>query len=339
MKLKRFSLATGVAATLGLFGAGVASANQFVGDLVYCDVGGTRGVYDPDAGDYGIDGVEIAIHCVGTQNTCDVTTTTGAFHASVDLGNFAANCAEHATFDILDPAARNGRYAVNLTRPEACPNPLGVPVSCTVTVNPATLPADCDALVTPTLDPELPVDGNGDGDYCDAEDGPFVEDQILGDNGNDPVVCEAVPSAVLGDAIHEYNSNNPPITTRCSLYADFGYESGEEECVPCIERKKHHDDRDSDSDHKNKKGWGWSNKSSFGWNHFDHADSDSDSDDEPDPSGLPYCPKEGEGEPGVVYCPVDRPDDDHDSDSNHGCKDHGQHSWGWSSKWGFSYRR
>lgn len=349
----KFSFLAGVASTFALLGAGVASANQFVGDLVYCEVGGTKGVYEPDLGDYGIDGVEVQVHCTNPAGgTCDVTTTTGAYHASVDPATFNSVCSGLSTFDILDPAARNGRYAVNITRPEACPaSVLALPLTCVARVNPATLPADCNGLVTPIVTPELPADGNADGDYCDAEDGPFVEGQILGDNGVDPVSCEATASGPPGDGAHEVTITQPISNTRCALFNDFGYEGAEEPCVPCIERKRGHDDRDSDSDrkhgkkHKKSKSHDYRTASWMGGH--DHGDSDSDSDTHP--SGLPYCPDADDEDsdsdshkrmsrnttpdPDVVYCPVTPPPSDEDSDSDsdsshngHGCsRDHNKH--------------
>lgn len=318
---------------VALFGAGVASANQFVGDLVYCEVGGERGVYEPAAGDYGIDGVEVSVHCTdGAGAVCDLTTTTGAYHATVDPGTFNAACSSLATFDILDPNARTGRYAVNLVGPGGCGASFRMPVSCTVAVNPNTLPANCNALVSPTVTPELPADGNGDGDYCDAaEDGPFVEGQILGDNGVDQAICEAAPS-VAGDGVHEYHSYNPPSGSRCALYDDFAFEKDAPECTPCVPRKH--------SCHKKSKS---KNKYSswYGGNDDPHGD-------------LPTCPSSVGSDPkrlytpatnnpsNVTYCPVDDSDEDNHRDGHHWKKHKNQHkkhwgfgkaSWGWAWGW------
>lgn len=322
-----------VASTFVLLGAGIASANQFVGDLVYCEVGGTRGVYEPAQGDYGIDGVAVDIHCTdGTGAVCDLETSTGAFHSSVDVPTFASNCSSFSTFDILDPAARTGRYAVNLLGPGACPVTFRHPVSCTVTVDPATLPANCDLLVSPTVTPELPVDVNTDGDYCDPEDGPFVEGQILGDNGADQATCEAAPS-IPGDGVHEYHSNNPPSSTRCSLFDDFAFEKDEPECTPCVPRKH--------SCHK---------KSKHHNNGYRSVKVDPH-------EGIPTCPKEVRDDPRhryssnttpttppVVYCPVDDDDDDdhHGNNGHHGKKKFwgwGHHGWGWGWGWGWGHGR
>jgi hypothetical protein len=336
--MKRISnwMLRGVAASaVALFGAGTTSANQFVGDLVYCEVGGERGVYEPEAGDYGLDGVEVSVHCTdGTGAVCDLTTTTGGFHSSVDVGTFNSNCSAFSTFDITDPAQRTGRYAFNLLGPGACPVTFRHPVSCTIAVNPETLPADCDALVSPTVTPELPEDGNGDGDYCDAaDDGPFVEGQILGDNGADQATCEAAPS-IPGDGVHEYHSNNPPSSTRCSVFDDFAFEKDEPECVPCVPRKH--------TCHKK----GKHNKHSYRGGYEDPHE------------GIPTCPA-GVGSdpkrtysptttnptnPPVTYCPVD---DDDDDDHGHG-HGHGHHNkpkhkkhWGWGPwhwGWGWGWR-
>ena len=297
--------------------AGSASANQFVGDLVYCEKGGTRGIYEPEAGDVGLDGVEVTIHCTDANAAvCDITTTTGAYHSSVDVGTFESNCSAYVDYDIADPAQLTGRYAVNLLGPGGCPTTFRAPVSCTVTVNADTLPADCDALVSPTLTPALPADGNGDGDFCDAEDGPFVEGQILGDNGADQATCEAAPS-IPGEAVHEYHSNNPPSSTRCSLFDDFAFEQNEPECVPCVPR------------------YHGCKRNSYGsWSSLFVN---------PHP-GIPTCPY-GVGTdpnklytpatttyPPVTYCPVDDNDpDDHDG-SHHGSH-HEHKKFGWKKSW------
>lgn len=321
--MRSIRLSKGALLSALVLAAGPASANQFVGDLVYCEVGGERGVYEPELGDYGLDAVTVNVHCTDAAGTtCDVATTTGAFHASVDPAAFQSTCASYATFDLLDPAARTGRYAVNLLRPESCGTAIVAPLHCTVSVDPNTLPADCDALVSPTIAPELPADGNGDGDWCDAEDGPFVEGQILGDNGADQAACEAAPS-IPGDGAHEYNSARPPAASRCSLYEDFAFEGDEPECVPCIPRT-HQCGKSKSS---------WRTESAH--------------------PGIPYCPS-GVKErghrhfkhknesvnaswttspaPEVVYCPVDdSPDGDHPK--SHHRRDHEKHwkkgSWGW----------
>jgi len=313
---------------VALFGAGVASANQFVGDLVYCEVGGERGVYEPDAGDYALDGVEVTVHCTGsTGGVCDYTATTGTYHETVDPATFAFACQPFADYDLADPNARSGRYVVNVATPTACNATLSGQRSCTVTVNPATLPADCNALVTPTITPELPADGNGDGDYCDAtEDGPFVEGQILGDNGVDQAVCEALPS-VPGDGVHEYFPQSPLTSTRCSLYSDFGFEKDAPECVPCVPRYHTCQKRS------------WSSYSS--WYSDPHGD-------------LPTCPSTVGTDPkrlytptyynpsNVTYCPVDDSDENNHTDGHHWKKYKNKHKkhwgfgkayWGWNWGW------
>jgi hypothetical protein len=332
----------GVAASaVALFGAGVASANQFVGDLVYCEVGGERGVYEPDAGDYALDGVEVTVRCTGsTGGVCDYTATTGTYHETVDAATFDFACQPFADYDLADPAARAGRYVVNVATASACNATLGGSRSCTVTVNPATLPADCDALVSPTIDPELPADGNGDGDYCDAaEDGPFVEGQILGDNGVNQAVCEALPS-IPGDGVHEYFPQSPLTSTRCSLYNDFGFEKDEPECVPCVPRKHTCDKRGKKGKH-DKKG------------KYSHA-SWYEQDDDPH-GDLPTCPASVGSDPkrlytpsynnpsDVTYCPVDDSDEDDHHDGRHWKKHKNKHKKHWSYGkafwgWGWSWR-
>jgi hypothetical protein len=139
-----------------------------------------------------------------------------------------AGCRDLRTFG---PGDVTGRYLVNVLiqqdgSPSVC---IGAP-QCTVTVNPATLPASCSTPVTPIVDPvtptgDVPVDGNTDGDYCDPEDGPFAEGQILGNQSTSQASCEA------------YASPGPPATgshislvrgsaTTCSLFSDFGYTPG-----------------------------------------------------------------------------------------------------------------
>lgn len=307
MASRRFRVPRGIAAAATSFAlvvASAASANQFIGDLVYCDVGGQRGAYEPEAGDYGIDGVEVQIECEDTAgHVCDVTTTTGAFHASVVQNTFASVCGAHADYDLTDAGARTGRYAVNLLRPETClASGFTIPVSCTVTINPDTLPANCDALVTPSVAaPIVPADGNADGDFCDPEDGPFAEGQILGDNGADQAICQMAASGPADDGVHTTHVTQPPSGTSCSLYADFGYEAQEQECIPCV-KKEHRCGRGHPSSYMSLK---------------------SSSDER-----LPYCPsgkvRDGaiETSTGLHYCPVEKPDD----------RDHGKHHRKWFKK-------
>ena len=320
---RKLVVATAFATLVG----GASSANVFIGDLVYCDVGGTRGAYDPDQGDYGINGVEVDIHCTNTAGaTCDVTTTTGAYHASVDPATFNSTCSAFSTFDVQDPAALTGRYAVNITRPEACPaSVLTLPLTCTATVNPATLPTTCNALVTPSVStPVLPADGNGDGDFCDAEDGPFVEGQILGDNGVDQATCEANGAAPPANGSHETIIEQPLAQNHCALYDDFGYEKNQPTCTPCVPR--------THTCHKGISSW----SSLFVNQH----------------PGVPTCPY-GVGtdpnkvytsttwnQPPVTYCPVDDTDPD-DYDGSHHPNHHHHKEWSfgpisWSS-WGWGW--
>ena len=203
---------------------------------------------------------------------------------------------------------------MNLLRPETClDSGFTIPVSCTVTVNPATLPANCDALVTPSVAaPIVPADGNADGDFCDPEDGPFAEGQILGDNGADQATCQMAASGPADDGVHTTHVIQPPSSTSCSLYADFGYEAEEQECIPCV-KKEHRCGRGHPSSYMSLK---------------------NSSDDR-----LPYCPsgktRDGaiETSTGLHYCPVEKPDDrDHSHHKKWFHKTKWQpksHGWGW----------
>ena len=209
--------------TVALMAAASAQANKYVGDLVYCDVD-ANGIYD--GSDYPLDDVEVRVVCSSGATVCaDLTTRTGELHSSVNTNNFEATCGSRVDYDVNDLVG-SGRYLFEILGTHSgvgCANPVpsAPPFLCSVTVNPATLPADCMGLVTPKAG-VLPEDGNGDLDYCDAEDGPFPEGQILGDNGSDPVACEAFPSPGPGDGVHNALID-VGAETRCALYNDFGY--------------------------------------------------------------------------------------------------------------------
>jgi hypothetical protein len=214
--------ALGWTAAAALAVATPASANQFVGDLVYCDQD-ANGVYDGT--DYALDGVQVRVTCRDTTGTVcfDSTATTGALHPSVGAQAFDLTCASVAGYSAV-AGQLSGRYAVEILGTNGavpgCAARLSTnPFQCTVTVNEATLPSTCNGLVTPVVG--LPADGNGDGDWCDPEDGPFPEAQILGDSSVSQAACQAAPSPGPSDGVHV--TLQSPLRTSCSLYADFGY--------------------------------------------------------------------------------------------------------------------
>lgn len=219
----RAGLAVRAGLALALLWAPGAFANDWVGDLVYCDVN-ANGSFD--AGDYPLNGVSVRVVCERNGAVCeDVTTTTGTLHPSVgDPAVFNQRCAGITTWNPLDPAALDGRYLVNAN--VGCRG-LGHPRRCTVTVDPTTVPAACDVLVTPQAG-GVPEDGNGDGDFCDAEDGPFPEAQPLG-NAASQGGCEAFPDPAPADYTY------PAILNRvdeCSLHHDFGFTEPSDEQPP-----------------------------------------------------------------------------------------------------------
>jgi len=221
LKLSRSgrSAALGLAALLA---SSPALANQYVGDLVYCDKD-ANGIFD--GADTKLDGVEVHVTCRDTAgNTCfDSTATTGTLHPSVTPSQFDATCNGVAGYSAV-AGDLSGRYLVEILGangavPGCASNLSANPFQCTVTVNEATLPSTCDGLVTPVVG--LPADGNQDGDWCDPEDGPFPEGQILGDSSTSQAACEAAPSPGPSDGVH--TTVQSPAHTSCSLYADFGY--------------------------------------------------------------------------------------------------------------------
>ncbi len=220
----RFARHGATAAAMLLLGATLSApshANQFVGDLVYCDVD-ANGRFD--GADYKLNGVEVRVTCQdGNGATCfDQTSTTGVLSPTVSAGDFDAVCGALAGHTSSDLA---GRYRVEILGVNgAAPGCLDTgsgtpPFHCSVSVNEATLPATCNGLVTPIVG--MPADGNNDGDWCDAEDGPFAEGQILGDSSSSQAACQAAPSPGPLDGIHHTVQTSPG--SRCSLYADFGY--------------------------------------------------------------------------------------------------------------------
>jgi hypothetical protein len=201
---------------------GTARANSWVGDLVYCDAN-ANGVLD--AGDHVLNAVNVHVKCTAADgNVCvDTFATTGSAHPTLDPVAFDIECAAAKTFD---PAVSlDGRYLVEIAGEHGpgCNSPVSHPLpwTCTATVDPGTLPANCNVLVTPKAG-GIPLDGNGNGDRCDLGiDGPFPEAQILGDNGSDPTACKALPSPAPGDALHTAIIASP--ASACALYNDFGY--------------------------------------------------------------------------------------------------------------------
>ncbi len=214
-----------------MLSASEVQANRYLGDLVYCDESGVAGVFDGT--DFPLDGVTLDIVCTDADaEVClEFTTVTGTLHESVDAGKFNNECAAVKTFD--PTVDLSGRYLVEVAGVEGfggCLLPVAhpSPYLCTVTVDPNTLPEDCDGLLTPVVGGP-PFNGNGDGDFCDPEDGPFPEGQILGDGSIDQATCEASASPGPGDGVHTVLVNDP-IEAICSLFADFGYEPGEPFC-------------------------------------------------------------------------------------------------------------
>jgi hypothetical protein len=208
----------------GLIAASPVAANQFVGDLVYCDTD-ANGRYD--GADYTLDGVQVRVTCTDTAGTVcfDSVATTGALHPSVTPSVFDTACSSIAGYSATGDLA--GRYLVEVLGANGalpgCTSPTNPrPYECVVTVDESTLPETCNGLVTPVAG--LPDDGNGDGDWCDPEDGPFPEGQVLGDNSTSQASCEASPSPGPGEGVHTTVSFPAPgQETWCSLYADFGY--------------------------------------------------------------------------------------------------------------------
>ena len=85
-----------LAMALSLVMAGPASANVFVGDLVYCDHN-ANGVFD--GGDEPLDGVEIGVVCTGSDGEvcAERFTQTGEIHDSVNVFAFQDTCGDVAT--------------------------------------------------------------------------------------------------------------------------------------------------------------------------------------------------------------------------------------------------
>jgi len=217
------------ASTLPLL-AGSAQAT-FVGDLVYCDEN-ANGTWD--AGETGIDGVEVDVVCTADDGTvcADYRAVTGTIHpsAEVNLPLWKGICGSVETWDPTDPEADlTGRYLVEVF--DVC-NGLPRPWNCTVTVDPSTVPASCNDPVTPVAG-GLPVDGNADGDLCDAVDGPFPEGQVLG-NQSFEGGCNAYPDSPPSTGV--YHAVIAPERDGCSLHNDFGFTPGEDEEPPTATR-------------------------------------------------------------------------------------------------------
>ncbi len=213
----------------------LASAHDFLGDLVYCDVD-ADGLFDPADGDYGLDGIDVDIICTADDGTecINLTTTTGALHSSVfrmeGMRPVLAQFPDHCPV-AWDPFGDlTGRYLIELS--DSCA-PLPKPWTCTVAVDPSTLPTDCAALVTP-MTGGPPFD-DGDGKYCDKiTDGPFPEGETLGNihYAYEEATCLMFPDPAPGDGrftvIIFPDNGGGQLSDFCAAYNDFGYTLGEE---------------------------------------------------------------------------------------------------------------
>ncbi|RMD83363.1 MAG: hypothetical protein D6815_06795, partial [Candidatus Dadabacteria bacterium] len=214
----RTFLAFLVAFILGTLASGPAAHATFVGDFVFCDVN-ADGIYDQAAGDYGLNDVAVHIVCkTADDSTCvDMVTLTGGLDPSAAgallyLDLFCGPILTwHPNGDL------SGRYLIDISG--ACFNVGLHPWTCTVSLDPSTLPPECAAPVVPVAG-GLPVDGNQDGDWCDAEDGPFPEGQGLGNLGPNSV-CQDYPDGPPGTLSYTVTLH-PPYVDECALYADFG---------------------------------------------------------------------------------------------------------------------
>jgi hypothetical protein len=204
-----------------------AEARRWVGDLVYCDAN-ANGTFDP--GEAPLDGVGVDVVCTDDLGVvcADYRTETGTLHESTDgsLFAFEAACGAEAGWDPMDPTTHHGRYLIEVLAGCIAHQR---PFACEVSVDPATLPADCNRPVTPLVE-GFPFDDNGDGDACDAEDGPFPEGQPLG-NIPSQGGCEAYPDPLPGDGVYHVVVGELDVSDRCSLYNDFGY-TGERATCP-----------------------------------------------------------------------------------------------------------
>lgn len=205
--------------TAALSLAGAEARATFVGDLVYCDAN-ENGLFD--AGDFGLNGLGVRVTCTDTNgDVCaDIETQTNTIHptAQATLGLYNRFCSEVTTWDPTDPGADlTGRYLVEVFT--TC-SPAPGPWTCTVAVDPSTLPPDCNQLVTPRTG-GFPVDGNSDGDLCDAEDGPFPENQVLGNVPRDGG-CETFPDPPPGNGSYSAVID-VVLADDCSIHNDFGY--------------------------------------------------------------------------------------------------------------------
>jgi hypothetical protein len=222
-----------VVITAVLWVAGPAWASNFVGDLVYCDLN-ANGVWE--SGEPPLNGVVVDLTCADPDGiVCfEGATTTGTLHPSAELAIdlFDLRCGDAATFDPTDPAKLDGRYLFEVAgNPEdgtgcffgSIPGGFERPWSCAVRVDPATLPANCDGLVTPR-EGGFPIDANIDGDHCDDVDGPFPEGQVLGNLPNQGT-CEAFPDPApeSGAFSPSFEQTFPLEQDRCSIHNDFGY--------------------------------------------------------------------------------------------------------------------
>lgn len=224
---------------LGALGAfafsGSAGATIFLGDLVYCDMN-ADGIYND--GDVPLDGVVINVQCktVTDADCAPISTITGGISpgAMAQLGEYNNACPVELAWDPTDPEEDlSGRYLVEVF--SSCNGVDGYqerPYTCTVTVDPESLPADCNQAVTPRTG-GFPFDENSDGDLCDDDgvptpDGPFVEGETIG-NLDSSSGCEEFPDPL--PVTNQYTAvfvgvapgTLGPDNDRCSPHNDFGY--------------------------------------------------------------------------------------------------------------------
>jgi hypothetical protein len=226
----------GLAVAIACIGlaAAPADASFYLGDFVYCDLG-ADGHFDAGT-DFPLDGVVVEVTCVDSLGlTCvDTLAATGGFPVLTDvparLDKFVENCGPpngEPQVDYVPDATSllpSGRYLVELSACWVAGAPR--PWTCTVRVDPMTLPLECNGLVTPMVG-GFPVEADGDGKLCTlGVDGPFPEDQVLGNiaaQGGCFDHADPLPGSGMFTAIFENLMVGGPAQDRCALYNDFGY--------------------------------------------------------------------------------------------------------------------
>ena len=212
----------------------------FIGDLVYCDVD-ANGVYDEY--DLPLSGVSVRVTCTANDaSICyDQSFVTGADPSGVaDVGLQPQFCGDPAdppsdsTWNPITEGAQPGRYLHEVWN--NC-NTFPGPWLCTVNVDPSTLPASCNQLVTPVLGgPPNPDPITGD--FC--ETGPFPEGQPLG-NTESWGGCLNYPDPA--PANETFTVQVSPIgEDECNIHNDFGYTyaDGFDGCTPGFWKQAHH---------------------------------------------------------------------------------------------------